>query len=505
MYRKAHRTRLRLVQPEHSISQLSPVPVFPLHAPHFLSHILRIYFSTLLHSHPAPSLGALAPTPVSMSSSTDPRRCRSHSASSLAPRRQPDYVKWRISTKRSRPSSIRGSSYKDHADDQPAEKWDVDLWRRGKRAHRDSNVSSLFPTYPSSSMLTSDLAPFHPLQAGESSDEGDGSGKLTVIGAAFPILDAPPSPSSASALPYSSAAFQFFPQKQKPRRYASAPRPGRSHCGTSPREGDQILSDEVRRMRASALGELRRSIEESGEGLVYRMRDWEQSHFKAPRSPASPHALETARISSRRPTSCYDLPAADAAVAEEAEEEDDEDIFIVGGSSSFGIAKSPMHKKRAPSLSVMDVDVPETSSPLACLGHKDRNSLPVDRFSGPSACSSDDEGHTDLDTELSSSGIFSTPALSHTYSVSTNSSLVSLGLPTRDESVVSLAFPTSTTVVPGNTRSTPPPIASRSEKAIAALTLAIANGAAGLSDYEALRMAEELATRDESYAGELWN
>ena len=54
-------------------------------------------------------------------------------------------------------------------------------------------------------------------------------------------------------------------------------------------------------------------------------------------------------------------------------------------------------------------------------------------------------------------------------------------------------------------RNSPPPTASRSEKAIAALTLAMANGAAGISDYEALRMTEGLATLDESHAGELWD
>ncbi|KAI1797752.1 hypothetical protein LXA43DRAFT_981855 [Ganoderma leucocontextum] len=412
-----------------------------------------------------------------MSSSIDRHRCRPHSASSPIPRRQPDDVKWRISTKRSRPSSIRSASYKDLAHDRPAEKWDVDLWRRGKRARKDSN-------------------------AGESSDEGGNRNRPT--GAAFPTLDAPASPSSASGLPCTSAAFQLFPQKQKSRRHASGPRPARLSLGTSPREGDRISSDEARRMRASALGELRRSVQENGEGLVHRMRDWERSRFRAPRSPVSPTAFETPRRSWRRPTSCYGLPQAEAAVAEQSEDEED-DIFIVGETSSFSIARSPAHKKRALSLSVMDIDIPK-ASPFAGLGDSDRSSSPIDRSSGPSAYSSDDEGHADMDTDLSSSGIFSTPALSHTYSASTNSSLVSLALPARAEGIMSPPSASSTTVVLGNTRSTPPsPTASRSEKAIAALALAIANGAAGLSDYEALRMAEELTTLDESHAGELWN
>ena len=81
-----------------------------------------------------------------MSSSADHHRSRSHPPSpesSLSPRRQTDDAKCHISSKRSRPSSIRGSSYKDFTLDQPAEKWDVDLWRKGKR-RRDSNVSVIF-------------------------------------------------------------------------------------------------------------------------------------------------------------------------------------------------------------------------------------------------------------------------------------------------------------------------------------------------------------------------
>ena len=256
-------------------------------------------------------------------------------------------------------------------------------------------------------------------------------------------------------------------------------------------------------MRASALGDLRRSVEENGEGLVHRMRDWERSRFGAPRSPVPSTTIETPRGSWQRPTSCYSLPQAQAAVAGESEDEDDEDYFIVGG-TSCGIARSPAHKKRALSLCMMDANLPVVSSPFAGLGDGDHSVSLADRPSSPSACSSDDEGHADMDTDLSSSGIFSTPALSHTFSISTNSSLSSLALPTLNESVMSPMFPSSP--IFGNNRSTPPPpTASRSEKAIAALTLAIASGAAGLSDYEALRMAEGLTTLDQSHAGELWN
>ena len=97
---------------------------------------------------------------MSSSAACFSHRRRSHSASSPIPRRQPDDVKWRISAKRSRPSSIRSPSYKDLAHDQPAEKWDVDLWRRGKRARRNSNVSIALPARSSiTCMLTQPAVP----------------------------------------------------------------------------------------------------------------------------------------------------------------------------------------------------------------------------------------------------------------------------------------------------------------------------------------------------------
>ena len=96
--------------------------------------------------HPS-NRSRLTPRTSPMSSPTRfTHRRRSHSASSPIPRRQPDDVKWRISAKRSRPPSIRTASYRDLATGQPAEKWDVDRWRRAKRARRDSHVRpALFP------------------------------------------------------------------------------------------------------------------------------------------------------------------------------------------------------------------------------------------------------------------------------------------------------------------------------------------------------------------------
>ncbi|RPD63082.1 hypothetical protein L227DRAFT_584712 [Lentinus tigrinus ALCF2SS1-6] len=428
-------------------------------------------------------------------------RRRSHSASSPLPRRKPDDAKWRLSLKRSRPSSIRSPSYKDLVHNQPAEKWDVDQWRRGKRARRDPDTEESSDEAPSLGFSIPSSDPIFPAESSET--------------------PAPRLPST-SHLPSSSAAFQFFSQRPE-KKHRRHPHSGVSSARArwsreASRERERISSDEARRLRANALGELHRSVADSNEGLLRRMQDWESSRLRSLRSerqaPGSPSTLgaqsSQAPHLSRRVTSFYGTPQVTEAVAEQSEDEDD--LFIVGEASSLPVARSPAHKKRALSMSMMDVDIPQIqtlSSPFAAFDGSERSSSPVDRSLNPSAYSSEDEGHVDMDTDLSSSGIFSTPALSHTYSVSTNSSLVSL--PLSHQAGESLATPSnsSNTGVPGFTAplSSPhlPSTASRSEKAIAALTLAMANGAAGINDYEALRMTEDLTTLDDSHAGELWS
>ncbi|KAI0824214.1 hypothetical protein BC628DRAFT_1519164 [Trametes gibbosa] len=417
-------------------------------------------------------------------------RRRSHSASSPIPRRQPDDVKWHISAKRSRPISIRSPSYKDLVHDQPAEKWDVDQWRRGKRARRDSNSD-------------------------DSADEQFGTGSDSPTLSVEPTTMFTFASGSTTCLPNTSAAFQFFPQK-KARRLQ--PCRGRFPREPSPREAGPISPDEASRMRADALGELHRSVAENGEGLVRKMRDWESTRSRSARLErlaAEPHQPKRTW---RRLTSHYGTPPTTAEmVAEHSEEE--EDIFIVGEASSFPTRGSPARKKRALSAGTMDVNilqagVDEHPSPFAfaSLSSGDRGPSPATRSSGPSAYSSEDEGHVDMDVELESSvsGPFSTPALSHTYSTSTNSSVVSLPLSAHPREYhsgvpVSLApttFPSTECASP--TLGVSPPT-TRSEKAIAALALAMANGAVGISDYDALRAAEGLTTLDASHAGELWS
>ena len=333
-----------------------------------------------------------------------------------------------------------------------------------------------------SSGLRLSLKAFSPSRSAAPVDPAQPMNVLTTL-ESFPV----------PRLPCTSAAFQFSHKKEPRRPLRGQVRRMRLSHDASPREGENMTPDEVRRLRADALRDLQRSVAESGEGLASRLRDWERTG-----RPSRP-VLDVPQRSWRRDTAYYGTPAPAGSAAELSD--DDDDIVIVDKPAPSPVARSPPYKKRALSLSVMDVDMPDedADSPFACLG--ERSSSPT----RPSDFSSDDE-NVDMDTDLASSGVFSTPALSHTYSASTNSSLVSLSLSLQGgENAAATRPPAGLSGYECQEGGSVAP-ASHSEKAIAALTLAMANGAAGISDYEALRLQEVgLTTLDATYAGELWN
>ncbi|OBZ78663.1 hypothetical protein A0H81_00645 [Grifola frondosa] len=431
---------------------------------------------------------APAVTASSMSSPTRfSRRRRSHSASSPVSCRQTDDVKFRIAIKRARPSSIRSPSYKDIASGPSPEKWDVDQWRRGKRARRD--LTSEYGTIEKPLALTSDSVFL---------EERASSGAH----------------STSSGLPCTSAAFQLFPKRKKARRIPSLF--SQQTSPTAPSADEHLTPDDLNRLRSDAFGELHRSVAESGEGLVQRMRNWEHSRVRCAHPERS--AADGLYRESRRRRSAYYNPERADIVAEAME--DDDDIVIVSGEASPGSPsfqiRGSSQKKRALSMSIMDVDLPELGVHTAPFDESERSSSPIDVSSGLSAYSSDDEELCHPTSEVISSlpGVLSPPALSHTYTTSTNSSLISLPLSLpllqasdSHQSWSPSSFPCAHIPGPPPQSVSPcvPSTASRSEKAIAALTLAMANGAGGLNDYEALRLAEGASALDQCDVGELWN
>ncbi|THH26591.1 hypothetical protein EUX98_g7597 [Antrodiella citrinella] len=381
-------------------------------------------------------------------------RRRSHSTSSSGSSRYITSGTWRASHKRSRPNNLLGPSYKDLSSKQPPEKWDVDMWRRGKRARMSLSSPSVF------------------------------SGAHTV----FPPEQAStglPSTTFTCAFPSTSAAFQFFP--------------GHSHnsFSTSAHASDASLDASmtqliprasVDQLRTDAFGELHRSVAESGEGLISRMRDWEvlsKSHHRR-RSSSGQQQLPWTRKRSA-PGQSWSVDAEESTSTDD-ELDDDDDIQIISGELSSPVvlsAEGSPSKERAFSLSVMDVDHPPYMNP----DNSDRSSSPIDmQFSSISETYSDDDGED---------GGSSPPALTHACTNSASSSLISLPLPPpyipREAQAPSSEYNGPSTV-------------SRTEKAIAALSLALANGAGGLNDYEALRMAEDKTSAlDESLIGEMWH
>ncbi|KAI0068409.1 hypothetical protein BV25DRAFT_1834597 [Artomyces pyxidatus] len=329
---------------------------------------------------------------------------------------------WRPSTKRTHPHT---PSCKDIALSNVPHKWDVDLWRRGKRPRMDRSST---PSNPDIDM--------------------DAPSSATRA----PSLRAPVFAST-------SAAFNFFPSR--PQRSTRSARSSTS----SPPHPKQLspsmhIDSDLSALHSNAFVDLRQSIAKGDEGFVQRMRAWESARTRTPagahlprRAQPPPSAFyHRGRSSSTRILSGGGSDDGDYDEDEDNEDEDeDEDVQIFSGDSSTADtpslrAVSPS-RSRARSLGPMDLDSPRASLPPA----------PVVQ-----------------------------PALSHTVASSTNSSLVSLPLP---QSV--------------------PAHASREEKAIAALNLALANGAAGLNDYGAVREALGVlglgSVEGISEVGEMWH
>jgi hypothetical protein len=290
--------------------------------------------------------------------------------------------------------------------------------------------------------------------------------------------------SSTPSFASTPAEFQLFPK-----RVHDVQRPG-SSTPTLDSFSFEISASQsydlaaLSSLRSNAFGELHRTVAESGEGLVQRMRDYELSrsksdvYLKVARYPRrgrkqSSHGVLSQKILSQRRQLING-------------EDDDDDVQILLPQMSF--QGSSRLKKRAVSLGPGDS--------LSSFTRSERSSSPAPYPS--SICCSDDESHISS-VRSPSLGHSSphqlptscTPALSHTPSNSTNSSLVSLVLPPP---------------IPYNPHQPFPGLTStRSEKAIAALTLAMANGAGDLTDYQALLAIQTTPALDNSQVGEMWH
>ncbi|KAL5534447.1 hypothetical protein ACEPAG_909 [Sanghuangporus baumii] len=421
---------------------------------------------------------------------------------------------------------------------QPPEKWDVEAWRRGKRARRDPESLSEDADMESCDepMPSSPVAESQPLSSSLS-------------------MSAPSTPHPRFAT--TSDAFQFFPSKvsssnAKQTQGSSASRGGLFSGSIA---HDQHV-DGLEQMHSDAFDELRKTVSEAGEGFVRRMRELEahriggpsrsntlpshfdgsgykQAHYKRGRKRPSP-------LSARQRSIHRTNMSTNRGKASDSEDEIS-DVEIrsncASGSDEFR-AWSPS-KKRAVSLSALsypdampDAQIHSLPFPIP-LRSRERSSSPS--ASGYSDSSDDEEGITSSSGSVVdrmrnrralrfrskplSAVKHSPPSLSFSFSTSNNSSHLSLGA--NALSPVSLAVgtgnPLSSSPVrqsllgsaeSGSGGSTDPfsnRMSKRTEKDVEALSLALANGAGSVGDYVPLQEAQGVLAMDDGEAGSLWD
>ncbi|KAJ7597171.1 hypothetical protein C8J56DRAFT_1159130 [Mycena floridula] len=259
-----------------------------------------------------------------------------------------------------------------------------------------------------------------------------------------------PTPSFAAT----SAEFHLFPKNEfsTNRRRSTHHSPASSLDFSTSSESTEMESQQL---RSDAFWKLHKSVADDGEGLVRRMRDYEHSRARA----ETYSKVKDAQKRGRKRLSVH-LPVRKSPPSSDESDEDDIQIFSGEVSQVFG---GTGRSATAPHLDPRSQSLP---------GHV--------RLSSPGPAVSSDDDYLTPNPSLF------TPALSQTASESTNSSLVSLSLAT--------PLPTSH-----------PLAASRSEKALAALSLAMANGAGSINDYSNLRPLQRISGLDNYQVGEMWH
>lgn len=348
------------------------------------------------------------------------------------------------------------------------------------------------------------LPPLQPARATRSSTPASADSRTTSSNSSAP---------HTPLFPASSADFLLFPSHPLYRgglttRNHSSPSSAVSLLHGDTCEPSQL---ELSRLRSAAFSELRRSVQENGEGFVKRMREFEDS-----RSKSAQHSQARGIEKRRRKRYSPSVPTT-RATRKSTKSDDDDDVLIF--SSTFGNEPFLPKQKRSSSLGAMDdsdfqlhgkTDSFGRLSPISSIFH----SIPFARYASHVHPNTTNQP-TELSTSFSTSFDFKNPlhtnafkpVLSHSSSHSLASSAdVSLSSSSAEDANYSSS---SLVVSPPQSPSHPSagavfPPAPSAEKAIAAITLDMANGAGGLGDYEAVR-ALDVSSADELQAGELWH
>lgn len=432
-------------------------------------------------------------------------RRRSHSASSPSPS---PILKplWRPASKRARSSHRNSPAIPDSPSSQSR---NFDFWRTGKRLRRDISVRLNHISILYSLMVLLFQPPSVTCVTGSSTPASTDSHSSDLSSSAphTPVFAATP------------ADFLLFPSSRASHWETTSikSRSKSTHSfdfPVAPSQSD-FSEVEVARLRSDALWELHRSIAENGEGLVKKMRDFEDSRSKLGIYNRA-RALQKRRAKRRHAPSA---PVTRSIRRPSSSENDEDDIQIYSGElCSLPISR----QKRASSLGLMDTDNDDVrgesaSSFSECTGqasihtsfsNDDVDDLSRHSFNTTFPSSSDALHSTSSSPAYKYSAYTTASSPASGPSINSPASHFDALFPsTTDHNLIfgAPSHPTATSLA--SCQETPylSSSASRTEKAIAALSLAIANGAGGLSDYEAVRDLDSSPVMVNSQAGELWH
>ncbi|KAH7883718.1 hypothetical protein F5I97DRAFT_1581079 [Phlebopus sp. FC_14] len=394
-------------------------------------------------------------------------RRRSHSASSPSPSPAPPSA-WQPTQKRAHSSHRDSPGFLESSSSQIS---NVDIWRTGKRRRRDLSPSRA-------------------------------SGHLTPSSADSRSTRSASSAPHTPLFPFSPADFLLFPGRSAYKGNAGAQSRSPSSLASSlPDDYSESSESELARLRSEAFWELQRSVEESGEGLVKRMRDFEDS-----RSKTSQYSRPRGAQRRRRKRHSPSVPTARIMRKRCVSDNDDEDVQILGVDAMSGSMFYP-RQKRASSLGAMDIenDYPsqEESNPSSIILSPVSSNASI--FSTQSThrdltYTSNQNPTTEPDTSFTLSSESTGPAYTDAFTPASFHSLFRRPSVQNDSLSAEEAAARSNALSP--CLSSPP--TSRTEKAIAALALAMTNGAGGLGDYAAVRNYQASCVED-PLAGELWH
>ncbi|KAJ3517384.1 hypothetical protein NLJ89_g546 [Agrocybe chaxingu] len=232
------------------------------------------------------------------------------------------------------------------------------------------------------------------------------------------------------------------------------------------------LSDLVR-LHSTAFWDLRRTIAENGEGLVRRMREYERA-----RSRNQAHFKAKAREAEKRGQKRWAFHSKKTLYSSSASEDSEDDVLIFSDDSASHIPEELFFWDRTRSLAGMDVDIPGVGRQSAC------SSPDIQYPSNSSALQPDAEQDSQI-----------------TITLTNSASSLPRSAPGTLDSPSALLTTSSTTTL---TRAAPARPVLASDRALAALSLALANGAGSIEDYSAVQRYQEGLQADRYDIGDLW-